>query len=102
MLDESEWELVGPLLSNTIQNIKEYRRQTGASLAEARKHHNTAALDKYFELTGYREASFDAIWHHRLSAFGPPCSHCGKLLRTPKAKFCAECGASAPNRPGLS
>jgi hypothetical protein len=47
-----------------------------------------------FELfTGIVETSPNSIWHHHLSQYGPPCSQCSRLLRTPKAKICAACGA---------
>jgi hypothetical protein len=47
---------------------------------------------KPFKITGYKETDTDVLWHRRLSEFGPPCLTCGKLLRTPKVKFCAEGG----------
>ena len=100
MLDEHEWEQLGGALSDGIRQIKDYRTLHGASLAEARQHvSGTDALDRYFALTGHRETDPDALWHHRLSLFGPPCGVCGKPLRTSRAKFCAECGAPAvPSR----
>jgi hypothetical protein len=75
MLDEQEWEQVCPHLRIGIRETKE------------------GALSRYFEITGFRETNANAIWHHRQSLFGPPCASCGKLLRTPKASFCASCGA---------
>lgn len=54
---------------------------------DARRH----ALDLYFKLTGLRETNVNAVYHHRLSIYGPPCGWCGKPLRTPKAKVCAAC-----------
>jgi hypothetical protein len=75
MLDEQEWDLVHQCLL-----------QGPAAKREA-------ALARYFEITGFRETNPNAIWHHRLSLFGPPCASCGKLLRTPRAKLCAACGA---------
>jgi len=92
MLDEQEWDQLGPYLTNAIEQIQAYRQKTGAPLSEARTHAFDAALEKYFELTGYRETNADALWHHRLQMVGPICSKCGKPLRTPAAKFCAECG----------
>ena len=92
MLDEQEWEQVYP--GNGLHGIKEYRERTGASLIEVKEHlYGQGAIQRYFELTGFRETNANAIWHHRLSLFGPPCASCGKLLRTPRAKMCAACGA---------
>ena len=50
--------------------------------------------DAYEAATGVREESVSAILHHRLSRYGPPCSACGKPLRTPQASYCAACGAT--------
>jgi hypothetical protein len=50
-------------------------------------------LARYYQITGFRETNPAAIGHHRLSLFGPPCPSCGKPLRTPRAKWCAACGA---------
>lgn len=52
-----------------------------------------AALYRYESITGFKETNVNAIWHHRASSFGPTCNNCKKPLRTPKANFCAECGA---------
>ncbi len=94
MLTESEWERVGPELSNAIEQIKAYREQHNCSLAEARqKGLGRRALDVYEEITGFRETNPDALYHHRLSVYGPPCNACGKPLRTPQARSCAACGA---------
>lgn len=94
MLDEREWGQLGPLLSNTIQQIKDYREEHNATLAQAKRvGHGAEALARYYEITGYRETNPNNLWHHRLSLFGPPCASCGKPLRTPRAKMCAECGA---------
>ncbi len=95
MLDEREWQEVVPLLTKGIEQIKQYRIDHGVSLAEA-KHavYGDGALQRYFEITGFRETNVNALWHHRLAMFGPPCSVCGKPLRTARAKMCAACGAS--------
>ena len=96
LLDDAEWEEIAPLLGNAIQDVKRYREETGVTLSEAIKPgFGQAARTKFFELTGYEETNANAIWHHRRSIFGPPCSSCGQLLRTPQARFCAHCGASA-------
>jgi hypothetical protein len=49
-------------------------------------------------MTGLRETNINAIWHHRIAEYGPPCGACGKPLRTPKARLCAACGATPPDR----
>jgi hypothetical protein len=92
MLEESEWEVIEPLLTKQIAILKNYREQTGCDLKTAMKEAFKPATDKYFELTGFLEANHNAIWHHRLKAFGPECVSCGHLLRTPKASYCANCG----------
>lgn len=92
MLDENEWESIVPSLNNAIADIKRYRETHGVSLAEARGHYGKEALATYHRLTGFQETNPDALWHHRLSLYGPSCCACGKPLRTPQAKLCAECG----------
>ena len=95
MLEEHEWEQVQPSLVKGLEQIKQYRQAHGVSITEARDAvlYGKEALEKYFRITGYRETNIDALWHHRLGQFGPPCHACGKPLRTPRAKLCAECGA---------
>jgi hypothetical protein len=102
MLEEQEWEEVLPALMRGIDQIKRYRQTHGVSLAAAKQSlaeakdeiYGRGALAKYFEITGYRETNVKAIWHHRVSSFGPPCRRCGKPLRTPQAKMCAQRGAA--------
>lgn len=95
MLDESEWAEIQPLLLGAIEGLREYRqRHPGASMVEYQQQaHGPTALKRYFELTGLQETNINAIWHHRAADFGAPCHSCGKPLRTPKARFCAECPA---------
>lgn len=96
MLDEAEWAEVEPLLANAIEQIKRYREDYGVPLHEARRDgYGKEALERYFQITGFRETAADALWHHRLIYYGPPCRKCEKPLRTPKAKFCAACGTTA-------
>lgn len=93
MLDDAEWGQLHPLLSGFISNIKRYREYHGASIEEATKNTNAdPALQRYFELIGFRETNINALWHHRISLYGDPCPHCGKPLRTLVANKCVECG----------
>ncbi|MGH8080403.1 MAG: hypothetical protein ACREP7_07500 [Lysobacter sp.] len=93
MLTEAEWELMSVALSQGISDTKRYRQTHEVSLAEARKQaFGQSALELYRRMTGMQETNVNAIWHHRLSIYGPPCAHCGKPLRTDRAKLCAACG----------
>ena len=93
MLDEEEWLVLEPALVKSIEDIQSLRSTNGIGLAEATKHpFGQAAKDLYQQLTGHLESDVNVLWHHRLSIYGPPCSDCGKPLRTPQAKLCAACG----------
>jgi hypothetical protein len=99
MLTETEWAEFHPLLSKSLRDVKGYREATGASLDVAVKQgFGQAALDRYLELTGFRETNVNALWHHRLGDLGPPCESCGKPMRTKQARFCAECGHVPSNK----
>ena len=103
MLDEAEWAKVRPLLSMSIQDLSEEAQVLGLSLRRAMdvKPLGWRALALYRELTGFEETNVNALWHHRLSLYGPPCVHCAKPLRTPQAKLCAACGRERdPPLPG--
>ncbi|MGY8684164.1 hypothetical protein Q2941_41390 [Bradyrhizobium sp. UFLA05-153] len=50
-------------------------------------------LRRYFEITGFDETNANAVWHHPINLYGPPCVSCGKPLPTPQARLCAACGA---------
>jgi hypothetical protein len=52
----------------------------------------TLVLRRYFEVTGFDETNANAIFHHVVKLYGPPCSNCGRPLRTPQATWCAACG----------
>jgi hypothetical protein len=74
MLEEHEWREIYPLLRD---------RTEGGQAAHA----------LFKEFTGLDETNPAAIWHHRLSLYGPPCETCGKPLRTLQAKLCGTCGS---------
>ncbi len=98
MLDESEWAQLEPMLANAIGDLVALCRETGMGLGEARSSGllGGRALSFYRQLTGFEETNLNALHHHRLSLYGPPCTSCGKPLRTPRAKLCAACGHPRP------
>ncbi|WP_052523395.1 hypothetical protein [Bradyrhizobium sp. STM 3809] len=97
MLDEQEWAEIEPLLRKRFDDIKNYRRANECTLGQATAavDSKAGALQRYRELAGFDETNALAIWHHRRSDFGRPCTSCGKPLRTPRAKLCAACGTPA-------
>jgi hypothetical protein len=92
MLDEDEYARVSRLYTESIRSIKEFREHTGASLkAPSIGERFRPVRDEYERLTGMRDCHENAIMHHRISLYGPPCKHCQKPLRTPRAKLCGSC-----------
>jgi hypothetical protein len=82
MMDDREWEVVWKAHTVAMQHGRDGR---------------AAALAEYERLTGFRETNFSALFHHRISQHGPPCPRCGKVLRTPVAYKCYECGLQVHN-----
>ena len=79
MLDDDEFKRVASLFNTgTEGGIRE--RMFGPLLRE------------YERITGFHETNPNAIYHHVLSMYGPPCAHCGKPLSTPTANLCEFCG----------
>jgi hypothetical protein len=81
MLNELEFEKAGLIYKQAITNISTTREERFKPL-----------LDYYQSVTGFSETEPNAIMHHRISIYGPPCENCGKPYRTPLASFCASCG----------
>jgi hypothetical protein len=80
MLDDQEFERASVLLNTgTRGNYKE--EMFGPLLRE------------YERITGIAETNPNAIYHHVLSMYGPPCRKCAKPLRTPRARLCSSCMA---------
>ncbi|WP_147429627.1 hypothetical protein [Teredinibacter turnerae] len=92
MLNEEEWAQLSPLLSDTVRKIKAYRAEHGCDIPTARANCDPRAVAKFEELTGHKNIGYDVMFYLRRSSYGPKCSSCGKLFRTPKAKLCASCG----------
>jgi hypothetical protein len=78
MLDEEEFARVTSL------------RGTGMD-GDLRQRQFGPILREYERITGFHETNPNAIYHHRLGLYGPPCAHCGKPLRTPRARVCGSC-----------
>jgi hypothetical protein len=94
MLDEAEFAVVAALYRDGFRLVKQIEGGAdhplrGTTLQERFK----PCLDAYARLTGFRESNANAVMHHRLALYGPPCSACGKPLRTPRASRCVACGA---------
>lgn len=97
MLDESESREVGLYLQGAFEARKGLRgpprMSREAQLAAASL--EAAALAKYHELTGVAESDVNVLGHHVRGLYGPRCPGCGRVLRTPRARRCLECGRPA-------
>lgn len=91
-LEENEWKQVQPLLGGAMQEIKDYRAKHDCDLYTARMNVKPEAMKAFERLTGMPGIHFEIIHHHRLKDWGPECETCGHLLRSPRAKVCANCG----------
>jgi hypothetical protein len=84
MLDEAEYRQAYALYREGMHNRETPYQDTQQRFKKF--------LDYYFEITGFEETEPNAILHHRVAQYGPPCENCGKPYRTPVASFCAACG----------
>ena len=91
MLTDQEWEIVAPTVS--LSRIKEIRERHKVSIADAGKY----LCETYNKITGMNETNVNAIWHHIASQYGSDCVKCGKPYRTPRARYCVECGDAIEN-----
>lgn len=89
MLEEAEYAQVWKLYGTGIEATKEYRELWNIPLLSMKREDRfRPLLETYERLTGMKETNPNAILHHRLSLYGPPCKHCKKPLRSPRAKLC--------------
>jgi len=74
MLDEEEFAEVARLHSDAISDVKWYREQYGVALKDVPTgKYFGPMLQRYEELTGFKETNQNAVLHHRISLYGPPC-----------------------------
>src|SRR5713101_2334916 len=92
MLDEDEFASVVNLPHKSIAQVRHEHPELTTRSTEFFERVFEPQLDQYERLTGFRETNMNAVWHHRISIYGPRCPSCGKPFRTPKAAFCAVCG----------
>jgi len=93
MLDEEEFATIDELYRQCMTATKDFRREHDLPLEEVDLAERFRPVREAYErLTGFSEMNHNAIMHHRISIYGPPCPRCGKPLRTPRAKLCAACG----------
>jgi hypothetical protein len=94
MLDEVEYLEVFRLYCEAGAATKEFREKWGLPLEGMdQKIRFKPLLDRYGQMTGVSETNPNAVMHHRLSLYGPPCNRCGKPLRSSNAKLCGSCMA---------
>lgn len=82
MLEPHEFEVVRRLYSAAMDAPGDIDARFDAVRAE------------YLRLTGFSESNHNAIMHHAVELYGPPCPSCDKPLRTPEARQCAACGVT--------
>lgn len=93
MLDEDEYAVISELYSQGIRATQEFRKKHNLPLDKIPiADRFLPLLAEYEKMTGFRETVPNAIMHHRISIYGPPCPCCGKVLRTDRAFKCFECG----------
>jgi len=94
LLSEEDYKAVAIHLSNRIADMMSYRKKHKCSLeqASANSENGQKALAEFEKITGVRLKHPDEIYIARRALYGRQCSNCDKPFRTPRAKFCAECG----------
>ena len=94
MLEDHEWVKIQEALKEGLESVKreQHVQKKKLNQVEPLELRFQKALELYERITGFKETNHNALWHHRVSLYGPPCEKCEKPLRTPKASLCAACG----------
>ena len=85
MLDEHEYKVV------VTDQIQKAVRELGHCGPEIQQRTLELMAAEYERLTGFRIADPWHIFRHTTVGLGPPCSFCGKPLRTRRARLCGNC-----------
>jgi len=80
-----------PMLDD--EEIRQATALQGTGTSDRQDREFGPVLREYERITGFHETNINAVFHHVISQYGPPCQNCGKPLRTPKAKVCGACMA---------
>lgn len=95
MLDEHQFEQINAVYRECIRAVQQRRENDNIPLDRVDLATAFApVLAAWIDLTGFQETNPNAVLHHRMALYGPPCHTCGKPLRSPAASFCAACGAT--------
>ena len=89
-LNDNEYQQAHALL----RALKDAHRETDSgTISRDELERRLAALHEVqVQLSDGENVSLSELLRHRPEYFGPPCSHCGKNLRTPRARMCVACG----------
>ena len=93
MLDEDEYERIWKLYGDCMHGFFDTLESTGERVTIDERF--APVRKEYERLTSMADCQHNAIMHHRIAIYGPPCRVCGKPLRTPRARFCTACGERA-------
>jgi len=92
MLHEIEFAEIFKLYRDSMSSTKEFRQLWNLSLDKISIEERMFPVRlRYEQMTGMKNCHHNAVMHHRLSMYGPPCRRCKKPLRTPQAKLCGAC-----------
>lgn len=102
MLEPEEVVLIRKAQEGGMKVVEEEARQRSQTLPAAIELTSVTRrfrpmLEMYRLLTGFEETNPNAVMHHEVAQYGPPCPQCTKPLRTPQARFCAACGFGQEN-----